>query len=236
MKLVDILKEIKILESQTGQAAGKLELVKINLETAIDHIDKIGGSVDAIPNFEKNFKLAQSKASIGKTRRKDMPVITDVDVKKFQQRLKDGHIDIHKPFSDDTSPSDPFPEGLSGKDAEKFLKSGLRDGSKTDDMVKVSMKKETVKNLKPIQKQIYFDKAVGEMFKYGIEPTRSFLQKTTFITSSDNFIIDGHHRFIMAILLDPNITVNCLVVDLPINKLLPMAVAYGDAIGNKRNL
>jgi hypothetical protein len=59
--------------------------------------------------------------------------------------------------------------------------------------------------------------------------------KTFFITSADNFIIDGHHRWLSGIVLDPNLKVNTLSIDLPIKDLLPMAIAYGDAIGNKRN-
>jgi hypothetical protein len=59
--------------------------------------------------------------------------------------------------------------------------------------------------------------------------------KTFFITSADNFIIDGHHRWLSGIVLDPNLKVNTLSIDLPIKDLLPMATAYGDAIGNKRN-
>ena len=39
----------------------------------------------------------------------------------------------------------------------------------------------------------------------------------------------------MALLLDSNMKVYVLEIDLPISKLLPLSIAYGDAIGNKRN-
>ena len=43
------------------------------------------------------------------------------------------------------------------------------------------------------------------------------------------------HRFLSAVLVDPRINVTCLEIDLLINELLPMTLAYSDAIGNVRN-
>ena len=51
----------------------------------------------------------------------------------------------------------------------------------------------------------------------------------------DNRIIDGHHRFLTTVLINPKIKVNCLKIDLPIRELLPLTLAYTDAIGNVRN-
>lgn len=58
-------------------------------------------------------------------------------------------------------PGNPFPEGLSGEQAENFLERGLTDGSQTDDVVSVKMDTTIAQELKPIQKQIYFDKSMG---------------------------------------------------------------------------
>jgi hypothetical protein len=167
-----------------------------------------------------------------------MPVINDGDVKKFQKRLEDGTIDINKPFAKDPEVgSNPFPEGLSGLKAKNWLEKGLKDGSKTDDIIDVSITKIAVKDLKPIQRQIYYDKSMGETIKQGVDKSINFVtNKSFFIISGDNYIIDGHHRYLSALLLDPSAKVNALKINLPINKLLPMATAYGDAIGNKRNL
>ena len=41
--------------------------------------------------------------------------------------------------------------------------------------------------------------------------------------------------FYLFILVDPRINVTCLEIDLLINELLLMTLAYSDAIGNVRN-
>lgn len=236
MKLMDLLNEVFIIEAG-GQTAGKLGITKIDVQTARDYLESLNFDVDEnLPNFDKSFKLAQKRASLGSTKRKDMPVIMDTDVAKFQERLRKGYIDIRKPFSDDTDSSDPFPKGLSGEEAERFLKRGLTDGEISDDKVDVKSRKEKVSKLIPIQKQIYFDTAMNTMVQFGVDASISFISnKTFFITSTDNYIIDGHHRYLQALILDPNMQVNCLSIDLPIKELLPLSLAYGDAIGNNRN-
>jgi len=220
-----------------GESAGKLELYTTDFKEAKTFIESEGHKItDISEDFEKNFNLAKSIIEIGRTRRKDMPVINDDDAKEFQKRLKDGHIDINAPYSDTYDGTNPFPTGLSGWDAKDFLERGLKDKSKKDDRVELEIERIKAKDLKPIQKQIYFDKSVGACFQFGIEETKKFLSKKTFfITSSDNYIIDGHHRFLSAILIDPDMKINALKIDLPISELLPLATAYGDSIGNKRN-
>lgn len=229
-----------IIESAGGQAAGKMEIGSTNVKKAKKYAEDLFSANDRqlndhIPNFESNYKIAQKNASKGWTVRKDMPVITDEDVREFQSRLKKGSIDIRMPHADETDPKNPFPEGLTGKQAEIFLKAGYKDGEKKDDVVKVSMKKVAVKQLNPIQKQIYFDKSIAGIAQFGAEASEKFMTTTNFITSSDYYIIDGHHRYLASMLLNPNMKVNCVVIDLPISKLLPLSLAYGDAIGNKRN-
>ena len=119
------------------------------------------------------------------------------------------------------------------------MRSGLAkaDGDPKDDVVKVSNEKIPVGNLKPIQAQIYFDKSIKKVSQDGVESSLNFLtsKNNNFVVSKDNRIIDGHHRFLSAVLVDPRINVTCLEIDLPINELLPMTLAYSDAIGNVRN-
>ena len=236
IKLKQIIREeIQKLNEGGGESAGSMELDATSVEDASKFADKIGLKND-LPDFVSNYKKAKKIVSIGRTKRKDMPVINDDDVKKFQARLEKGEIDIRKPFAKDTSVKNPFPAGLSGMKAKDFLKNGLKDGSRNDDIVGVTIKTVMVKNLKPIQKQIYFDKSAKATAQFGVEGTTNFLKnKTFFITSKDNFIIDGHHRFLSAMLVDPNMKVHALSVDLPIKELLPLSLSYGDSIGNKRN-
>ncbi|MCK9574524.1 MAG: hypothetical protein WC979_01320 [Candidatus Pacearchaeota archaeon] len=221
-----------------GQEAGKLELVHTTLKSALAYANSIGWDpYKEIPDFDKNYKYAQDLAKLGFTQRKDMPVITDADVKMLQYRLSKGFVDVHAPFrGNNASAEDAFPEGLQGKMADEWLKNGLNDGSASDDKIKVQMKKVKVGDLKPIQQQIYFDKSIEGIAKFGADKSAEFYKKTFFITSSDNYIIDGHHRFLGACIIDPNMIVGALQIDLPIEKLLPMTKAYGDAIGNARNL
>jgi rubrerythrin len=237
-------KQFKLNESEIKEAlqitegvesAGSLELHSTDVKKAAAFADKVG-LLKELPDFEKNYNKAKKIVSIGKTRRNEMPVIEDKDVRAFQDRLKNGKIDVTKPFAPTTNQKDPFPQGLRGMDADDFLKRGLDDGSKSDDKVGISITSTPADKLKPIQKQIYADKSIEATAKFGVKGTTAFLTgKTFFITSADNFIIDGHHRFLSAMLVDPKMKVNALSIDLPIKKLLPLAKAYGDSIGNARN-
>ncbi len=168
-----------------------------------------------------------------------MPVVQYYQLKEMQERLKNGYIDIDKPLSPETKKrKNPFPEGLTGKEAEQFLEAGLKkhDGDADDDKVKVSIKKVRVSDLIPLQQQIYFDKSMDSTAKFGREGTIDFLKSSYFLVSSDLKLLDGHHRMLSAYLIDPDMKVPALVIDMPINKLLPMSKAYGSALGNKPNL
>jgi len=234
IKLKELLNKKILLEA--GESAGKMELINTDINDAKQFVIKIGGNLKDFSNFETNFINAKNLASLGKTKRKDMPVIDDKDVREFQNRLKDGYIDVNKPFSSTYKSTNPFPLGLSGYDAKDFLERGLKDKSIEDDQISLSIKHKAINSLRPIQRQIYFDKSIEATIKFGIIGTINFLKsKTFFIISADNFIIDGHHRWLSGLLINPKIIVNCLSIDLPIKELLPLSTAYGDAIGNERN-
>ena len=228
-----------------GEEAGELELAKISIKEAREYgekaFEKQGQTLDEeIPKFEDNFKKAKALANLGHSKRKDMPVIDTPDVKLFQKRLEQGYIDVNAPFSkeDKSLSKSPFPEGLKGKKAKLWLENGLKkhDGDADDDKVKVAIKKVKVGDLKPIQKQIYYDKSMGLTAEAGIESSIDFLQnKSIFIASADYYIIDGHHRFLSGVLIDANMKVDVLVIDMPIKELLPLSLAYGDSIQNPRN-
>jgi len=225
-----------------GQAAGKLELVKTDVTKAREHAEKAfsakGRELDKeLPGFDAAYNKAKKIAGGGTTKRKDMPVITETDVKNLQRSLKSGSIDINAPKSPDTS--NPFPKGLSAATGKKWLENGLKksDGDAKDDVVNVKLGKVKVGDLKPIQRQIYFDKSVGDIANFGAAGTKSFAtsKDNTFIISSDKRIIDGHHRYLSAVLVDPTMMVNALIIDLPIKDLLPLTLSYSDAVGNQRN-
>jgi len=219
-----------------GESSGKMEIDKMNINQAFDFANSKNFDISTIPNFESNFESAKAKAKKGWTKRNEMPVIETEDVRKLQARLKKGNLDINKPFATDTNAKNPFPEGLSGFEAQSFLENGLKDGSIKDDQIDVNITKVQVNELKPIQKQIYFDKSMGTTMEVGIKKSIDFVKnKSFFVVSKDKYIIDGHHRFLSAMLIDPEMKVNALMVNLPLKKLLPLSKSYGDAIGNKRN-
>ena len=239
------MQSFKYFISEAGGAkAGKLEIVRTDVETARKYAElemkKYGRELDEeVPNFDKNYIFAQRLAKMGSTKRKDMPVINNKDVKLLQKRLKKGTIDISRPFSQNDVVDEPYPQGLTGSEAQQWLNGGLQknDGDPNDDKVQVKTKTVAVGKLVPIQEQIYFDKSIRNVSKNGSSGTMDFAKSKNnyYIVSRDNRIIDGHHRFLSAVLVDPRIKVTCLEIDLSINNLLPMTLAYSDAIGNIRN-
>jgi hypothetical protein len=229
--------------TEAGEGSWSMELVNTPLEKAREFIDKIfrgnGTTLDeALPEFDDHYKKAQQMASLGHTKRKDMPVITSKDIRRLQDHLKNGDIDIYAPYSDNTDQTDLFPQHLSGKQAKEWLHDGKPahdGGDKGDDAVKVNRVKVTVSDLKPIQKQIYFDKSAAGFKGNTVESSKKFLSSSVFVISSDDHIIDGHHRYLSAMLTDNKMKVHALKIDLPIAQLLELTLAFGDAIGNKRN-
>lgn len=175
------------------------------LSTAIKYGEKVF-DLNKIPNFVDNFNFAQKQARLGKHKRSEMPVITSRDVDKFKEYLESGLINTILDLKYDV-----------GK-------------------VSIKMKKVKAKSLIPIQHQLYFDKSMMDVAENGIKKTREFLRnKTYFITSSDSNIIDGHHRWLQALLIDPNMEVQIMQIDMSIDKLLDVSRKFGSYIGNEKN-
>jgi len=212
----------------SGKKAGKYELVKTSYEDAQRIADSYG-----VPSLTKDDYLYAQKlfSSHGKTQRNDMPVIRRKNILLFQQRLQKGYIDINKPYAPDTNPKNPFPNGISKEQAKGFLINGLRDGDENDDKINVKLYNVNSKSLKPIQKQVY----LSEVFDLYRNAGKSYLQDAFFLTTNDNFIIDGHHRFVAILLFLPEIKIKALKIDMPLKTLIPMSLTYTTAIGNIRN-
>ena len=232
------------IQEAGGAKAGKLEITKTDVKNARKYAElemqKNGRELDVeVPDFDKNYIFAQRLAKMGSTKRKDMPVINNKDVRLLQKRLQAGAIDVSKPFAKNDVVDDPYPQGLTGDQAKQWVSGGLakNDGDAKDDIVNVKVKSVAVGKLVPIQEQIYFDKSIRNVSEFGAKGTKDFAKSKNnfYIVSKDNRIIDGHQRFLSAVLVDPRINVTCLEIDLPINELLPMTLAYSDAIGNVRN-
>ena len=226
-----------------GQTAGTIEVHATPVEHARAYAERVMASFDRtldeeIPAFIPNYIGVQLLATNAHARRAEMPVIDDHQVRHFQNRLAAGLIDVNPPYAAETDPANPFPEGLTGQQAQHFLRNGaprFDHAGADDDRVSVMPLRLEIGRLKPIQRQIYLDKVMPHTAKNGAEDTLRFLTTTNFIVSADNFIIDGHHRWLSGNLIDPDIFVGGIVIDLPLAKLLPLSKAYGDAIGNERN-
>lgn len=105
----------------------------------------------------------------------------------------------------------------------------------TQENIKSFYKYQEVDDLKPIQGQIYFDKIIAAEIKYGAISHTSENVHKTIITSRDGYIIDGHHRWVTAMMNDTTIKLKTLVVDMGIHELLTYARNYGLSIGNEAN-
>lgn len=174
------------------------ELVKTSLSGAIKYatakFKQYGKNLyDIIPDFDNHYEFTQTHASSGHTLRKDMPVISSADIKKFKKYVESiGH---HAKFG-----------------------------------------KVEVGSLHPVQQQIYISKSIDSIAENDLKKTLKFLQDKITVISKDRYLIDGHHRWVSSMLLDPKMKVNALIIDMPIDDLLSTSLYFSDKIaGNVRN-
>jgi len=191
---------------------------------------------DVIPDFDSNYKKLQKRmdfASLIKIDRIDMPVIEPKDIKKFEDDIKAGKIDIFKPAAhgDIAFPKDLVTNREAAKD---FLTLGLKDGNEKDDRIKAKMTTMAANKLKPIQDEIWLEKLVEMIAKFGPPLAGSPVASATIIVSKEGYILDGHHRFGQAMLANPTLKLKALVIPMDIDTLIKMGRSYGNAIGNKQ--
>lgn len=243
MLVQDLLNEMKMLLEAGGQDSGKIELAQTNVEKAFEYTTNLLGNKisnsewkEFLDTFKTNYTVAKTKTErTGTTQRYDMPVVDTKQVKYLQKRLLSGHLDVIDHTTNREHDDDTFKPFLSGDIATEWLERGIKDGVEKDDIINVVKETISVINLKPIQKQIYFDKSIGNILEYGIEDTKVFLKEEITIISKDGFIIDGHHRWLSAMLINPELEINVLKIDIHKDRLVKLLLAYGDAIGNERN-
>jgi len=226
---------VKVGASHT---AGKYDFGKMSYQEVVTYLNSVGMDIEKeIINFKQNWQLANRKVKKGWTKRKDMPVVNTVDTPRFKKDIEAGRIDHKKPFAPGTDQKNLFPDMFTAASAGKFLMRGLKDGSIKDDQIKVIRTKMKVKDITPIQSQIYLDIAMRVAKDEGIATRKSNIEnRSVSVVSKSGHLIDGHHRYLSAMLIDPDIMTHVLMIDLPIRKLIDMAMSFGFAIGNKRNL
>ena len=111
-----------------------------------------------------------------------------------------------------------------GKDgAEKLVGAGLEDGEQSDDVVAASGGGFPVRDLKPSQTSMDINKAAAFAIA-AILKTKPFPEgpggDLSAIISSDQHIMDGHHRWIASGMVDPDASVSGEVVDFPAKQLI----------------
>lgn len=186
-----------------------------------------------IPNFDANYADLQKRCKKAKNiPRVEMPVIEPSDMDAFHKALTSGKLDIFKPW---TKGKLFTPKNLKGDaDGDEWVSLGLKDGNKSDDVVRAKWTSVSANRLLPTQSQIWLDKMASLMAKYGVPQAGSPITKATLIVSKEGYILDGHHRFGQAILGNPKLKMRALVIPLPINLLLKIGRSYGNAIGNQQ--
>lgn len=187
-----------------------------------------------LPNFDANYKMVQEKLTkaLG-IPRNQMPVIEPPDMDKFQKDIESGRVDIFAPYAKGKlfMPKD-FP---SPQEGEQWVGLGLQDGDPKDDVIKAPVVRREVKDLVPVQNQIWLDYVFVNLIKYGTPKQGSSVTETTIIISKEGYILDGHHRYGQCMLADPGLKIKCLLVPFDVKFLLALTTSYGSAIGNKPN-
>ena len=110
-----------------------------------------------------------------------------------------------------------------GEEAEALVTGGSEDGSDADDKVGASAGDLAVKALKPSQSSMNIEKAcqfaICAILKVKPFPTGPGGDLGAIITS-DNHIMDGHHRWIATGMVDPGASVGGYVVDFPAKQMI----------------
>lgn len=94
----------------------------------------------------------------------------------------------------------------------------------------------TAGQLHPLQKQIYLDKSLVQMAKMGTSDVRQVLRTVHIYISQDNFIIDGHHRWLEGFLLGQHTPMMAFRADLPFDAFLTMMKAFHHQEGKVANI
>jgi len=219
--------------------ANKLNVAKVPLDKARAYakaeFERVGKELEKeIPDFDDNYRaLQKAMKSAVDIPRIDMPVIEPTDMDRFENDIIKGRIDIFKPSVQGRIS---FPTDLKAgsKEAQDFLTLGIQDGNPKDDRLKAKIKRMPASKLLPTQSQIWLEKIIGNIVKFGLPTKGSSISESTMITSREGHILDGHHRFGQAMIGNPSLGMRVLHVPLDIDTLLKMGRSYGNAIGNKQ--
>ena len=113
---------------------------------------------------------------------------------------------------------DRFPTNLSSVDAE-FAQRVVNTEPSEEDTIAVSGASKPVQGLKPSQSSMNIEKAMGQAISMILGDMELGGNIEAFI-SSDDHIMDGHHRWVATAMVDPSKPVGGYQVDFPADKLI----------------
>lgn len=100
----------------------------------------------------------------------------------------------------------------------------LRDVDNQED-IKGEKIKISVKDLKPGQSTVYLDQMIDKLLddsEFTKKAIDGKIKDRDILISSDNYIIDGHHRCCSAFSMNPECTIKCTRINIPIEKAIPI--------------
>ena len=123
---------------------------------------------------------------------------------------------------------DPVPLSKVDSNVAKIaVVSGQKDGSPKDDPVRANMNASgPVSELKPTQSTLISEKVLNFALAYLGGETWMDLSKMDAIVSGDKAIMDGHHRWAAALIVNPGMTVQYTLINLPLEKLISILNVY----------
>lgn len=244
MQLARQLEEALLSEkSERGDVVNRgytLNIAKVSLEDARAHVSealaKVGKTIDSVlPSFDENYGRIQGRLKKARNiPRVKMPVINSKDAIEFQRAIASGRIDIFEPWAKGKlyAPGNRLADNERGE----WLSLGFKDGKVTDDRIDARITKLSAGRLLPTQNQIWLDSITNALVKYGPATDANPLSQYTIIVSEEGYLLDGHHRWALAMLTDPAFQLHAVHVPLGLETLLKVGQTYGAAIGNKPNV
>ena len=118
--------------------------------------------------------------------------------------------------------------------AKIAVSSGRKDNDQVDDVVMSKKASLPVKDLKPAQTEIIKEKAFGMAIKFLSRGEWDGVDLEAII-SSDNYIMDGHHRWAAISLIDPKAKIAGTVINLPGVSLVSVLNIVTKALGKSGN-
>lgn len=87
----------------------------------------------------------------------------------------------------------------------------------------------------PSQCQIYVDKAVTGTARFGVDGTLDFLRSNHLVVTEDDFVVDGHHRWLTAWTIDPDVMLPAFRIPASLCMVRPEILRFSDS-RHPRNL